>query len=85
MTIFLFVSYRGSATGQINQLSRALDQAQSKAASDYSTVSAQISSINNQLSPLNRFGIYNQVCTQDFTGPNGPAVYTFPCAQQKSG
>jgi hypothetical protein len=50
MTIFLFVSYRGSATGKINQLSRALDQAQSKAASDYGTVSAQISSINNQLS-----------------------------------
>lgn len=85
MAIILFLSYRGSATGQINQLSRALDQAQSKVASDYSTVSGQISNINDQLSPLNEFGVYDQVCSQDFTGPNGPAAYTFPCAQQKSG
>ena len=85
MAIILFLSYRSSASGQIDQLSRALDQARSNAASDYSTMSGQISNINDQLGPLNEFGVYDQVCSQDFTGPNGPAAYTFPCAQQKNG
>jgi hypothetical protein len=85
MAIIVFLSYPGSATAQIDQLSRTLDQARSKATSDYSTVSGQINNINDQLGPLNGFGVYGQVCSQDFTGPNGPAAYTYPCAQQKSG
>lgn len=82
-SLALLVSYRSTATAQMNQVRQELTQAQSslyKAQSDYSGLSNKISAIDAAMSAL---APYSKVCSTDLTGPNGPAQFFFMCRDTK--
>jgi len=79
----LFLSYRETAATQISQLRQALStaqSAQSKSDSSLSSLSGKVTGIDNALAAL---APYSTVCSQDLTGPNGPAAFYFLCTDQK--
>ena len=85
--ITLLVLTRNSTAAQISQMQQeltaeqakvaALSQAESGNTGQLHGMSGKISTIDNALTYLGQF---DQSCTQDFTGPNGPAEYWFLCA-----
>ena len=87
MTMFLL--NKNSTAAQVRQLQHELTAEQStlsqaRASSDgqYHSLSGKITSIDNA---LNYLGQFNTTCTQDFTGPNGPAEYWFLCSNKLPG
>ena len=54
--------------------------AQSKSDSSLSSLSGKVTGIDNALAAL---APYSTVCSQDLTGPNGPAAFYFLCTDQK--
>jgi hypothetical protein len=79
----LFLSYRGTVATQMSQLRQALStaqSAQSKSDSSLSGLSGKVTGIDNALAAL---APYSTICSQDLTGPNGPAAFYFPCTDQK--
>jgi hypothetical protein len=85
-TLALFLIWKGSVTVQISQLRAQLATAQASEASN----GAGLSGLTRRLDGMNRdvtaleslVGGYTYVCSQDLTGPNGPAVFVFPCQQK---
>ncbi len=82
----LLVSYRSTATAQINQMRQELGQeqsnlskAQSSDAGSYNGLSGKVSAINTAMAAL---APYSKVCSTDLTGPNGPAQFWFLCSDQ---
>lgn len=86
VALFMFLSYKGSVTGQLTQMRQALTQAQTAAqraqaaADSYRTLPKEVTSMGNQLGTLASFSL---TCSTDLTGPNGPAQFYFPCSGQK--
>jgi hypothetical protein len=81
----LFLTYKSSAETQIRQLQQAVYNAQADNQSNASSLSSQagkLSSINAALSAIAQF---SKVCSQDLTGPNGPAQFFFQCTDTKPG
>jgi hypothetical protein len=79
----LFLSYRGTVATQMSQLRQALStaqSAQSKSDSSLSALSRKVTGIDNVLAALVP---YSKICSQDLTGPNGPAAFYFLCTDQK--
>jgi type VII secretion effector (TIGR04197 family) len=79
----LFLSHRETAATQISHLRQALSTAQSaqpKSDSSLSGLAGKVTGIDNALAAL---APYSTVCSQDLTGPNGPAAFYFPCTDQK--
>lgn len=79
----LFLSYRETVTTQMSQLRQALStaqSAQSKSNSGLSGLSGKVTGIDNALAAL---APYSTICSQDLTGPNGPAAFYFLCTDQK--
>jgi hypothetical protein len=79
----------GSTATQIRQMQQeltaeqsALSQAQASGNGQYRGLSGKITSIDTALDYLGQF---DQTCTQDFTGPNGPAEYWFLCSSHLPG
>src|SRR6266567_6347380 len=74
----LFLSYRETVATQMSQLRQALStaqsaqSAQSKSDSSLSDLSGRVTGIDNALAAL---APYSTVCSQDLTGPNGPAAF----------
>jgi len=86
-SLALLVSYRSTATAQMNQMRQELsqeqsnlDKAQSGNASSISGLSNKISAIDAAMSAL---APYSKVCSTDLTGPNGPAQFFFMCSDTK--
>jgi len=82
-SVTLFLTYKSSAETQIRQLQQAVANAQADNQSNASSLNSQagkISSINAALSAL---APYSKVCSQDLTGPNGPAQFFFMCSDTK--
>jgi hypothetical protein len=81
-TLALFLVWRGSVTGQISQLRAELATAQSGEAG-LSGLTSRLNGVSRDVTALqSQFGSYAYVCSQDLTGPNGPAVFVFPCEQK---
>jgi hypothetical protein len=85
----MFFLNRDSTAAQIRRMQQtiaseqsALSQAQSSSAGQYRNLSGRITSIDNALTYMGQF---NSTCTQDFTGPDGPAEYWFPCSAKLPG
>ena len=85
----MFLLNQNSTAAQVRQLRQELTAEQStlsqaRASSDgqYHSLSGKITSIDNA---LNYLGQFNTTCTQDFTGPNGPAEYWFLCSNHLPG
>jgi hypothetical protein len=79
----LFLSYRGTVATQMSQLRQALgtaQSAQSKSDNSLSGLSGKVTGIDNALAAL---APYSKICSQDLTGPNGPAAFYFLCTDQK--
>jgi hypothetical protein len=85
-TLALLLVWKGSVTVQISQLRAQLVTAQATEAGN----GAGLSGMTRRLDGMNRsvtaleslVGGYTYVCSQDLTGPNGPAVFVFPCQQK---
>jgi hypothetical protein len=85
-TLAMFLAWKSSEATQISQLQRELTAAQSQAAS----TSTGLSGLTQRVGGMNRYvaaleglvGSYTFVCSQDLTGPSGPAVFYFPCQQK---
>jgi len=83
----LFLGYKGSVAGQMSQLRQEVAKAQSAAksanarnAGSINSLSGKVASLGKATSVLSQFGM---VCSQDLTGPNGPAQFFFPCSDQR--
>jgi len=61
-------------------LRQALSTAQSAQSKSESSLSEKVTGIDNALAAL---APYSTVCSQDLTGPNGPAAFYFLCTDQK--
>jgi len=85
-TLALFLIWKGSVTVQISQLRAQLATAQSSeagASSGLSGLTSRLNGVSRDVTALqSQFGGYTYVCSQDLTGPNGPAVFVFPCQQK---
>jgi hypothetical protein len=83
VSLALFLSYKSSVTAQLGQMRQQASQAnqtlattRSEAASTYDALYAKINSVSS-LAP------YGMVCSQDFTGQDGPAQFWFPCTDRR--
>src|SRR5437773_10012807 len=79
----LFLSYRGTVAAQMSQLRQAPSTAQSaqpKNDSSLSGLAGEVTGIDNALAAL---APYSKICSQELTGPNGPAAFYFLCTDQK--
>jgi len=89
ISLALFLSYRGSATAQIHQMQRELAKTQSTLAKVQSGSANSLTGLASQVSgmnaTLNGLAQFNSVCSQDLTGPNGPAQFFFACTDKKPG
>jgi hypothetical protein len=85
-TLALFLMWRGSVAVQISQLRSELVTAQTTGASNgagLSGMTRRLDGMGRGLTALQALvGGYTYVCSQDLTGPNGPAVFVFPCQQR---
>lgn len=85
-TLAVFLVWKGSVTAQIDQLRNELTSAQSQAASTstgLSGLSQRVAGMNRGMTALESLvGGYTSVCSQDLTGPSGPAQFYFPCQQK---
>jgi hypothetical protein len=85
-TLALFLVWKGSVAVQMSQLRAELATAQSSeagASSGLSGLTSRLNGVSRDVTALQTlFGGYSYVCSQDLTGPNGPAVFVFPCEQK---
>src|SRR5260370_19453723 len=79
----LFLSYRSTATTQIRQLQEAAASAQVDNQSNISSLNALSGKVNTIDAGMAALAPYDQVCSQDLTGANGPAQFFFLCTDQK--
>jgi hypothetical protein len=86
-TLTMFLLWKGSVAVQIGQLRSQLTTAQAQAttaSTGVAGVSRRLDGTSHDVNELQALvGSYSFVCSQDLTGPNGPAMFVFPC-QQKS-
>ena len=86
-SLTLFLSYKSTVTAQMREMRQAvaqeqssLSKAQSGNASSVSGLSSKVTAIGAGMAAL---APYSSVCSQDLTGPNGPAQFYFLCTDQK--
>ena len=84
-SITLLLQYRDTAQAQIGQLQRAVASAQaaSKGRASVSQVDGLAGKVNVISTAVSALAPFNQVCSQDLTGANGPAQFYFACTDQK--
>jgi hypothetical protein len=85
--VAVLLSFRSASTAQaarmqdqLASVSRQLQAARSASSASVGGLAAKVSSIDAALSALAQF---NQVCSQDLTGANGPAQFFFACTDTK--
>ena len=85
-TLAMFLIWKGSVTVQISQLRSELAKAQATEASNgagLAGLTERVRGTNREVAGLESlFGGFGDVCSQDLTGPSGPAVFLFPCQQK---
>ena len=84
-SLTFMLSYRSTAQAQIRQLQAAVANAQAGNqgnAQQLNGLSNKITGIDAGMAAVAQF---NQVCSQDLTGPAGPAQFWFACSDQRPG
>lgn len=66
-----------SAQSQVRAMSQALNGARSANQGNYNNLNGKLDAIASVLAP------YNMSCSQDLTGPQGPATFYFLCTDTK--
>jgi hypothetical protein len=81
---FTFVS-RSSADTQISRLQSQVATMNSELArtADTSTVNGLTGKVTSLENAMGAVGQFSTICSQDLTGPNGPAQFFFMCTDQK--
>ena len=72
------MAYKNAVSGQLSQISQAVRHEQSDRASGYNSLNGKITAADRA---INGFMQFSLLCSQDLTGPNGPAQFDFPCKQ----
>lgn len=76
--LLLFMAYKNTVSTQFGQISHAVQHEQADRTSGYNSLNGKIAATDSVINDLTQF---SSICSQDLTGPNGPAQFDFPCKQ----
>jgi hypothetical protein len=76
--LLLFIGYKNTVSGQLSHIGQAVQNEQSARANEYKSLNGKVAATDSVINDLTQF---SSVCSQDLTGPNGPAQFDFPCKQ----
>jgi hypothetical protein len=86
VTLALLLLWRSSVAVELGQLRSGLTTAQSQAtnaATAASEVTRRLDGMSHDVNAVQGLiSAYTSVCSTDLTGPNGPAMFLFPCQQK---
>ncbi len=86
VSLALFLVWHGSVDAQVTQLRNQLATVQAGQGNGTEVVTRlakKVTTLADGLAGLDWIAAYGDTCSTDLTGPNGPAVYFFPCTEQK--